>query len=79
MRAFRRYRPEPYPGRVTLFRPVDAEAPPGLEADPTLGWGAVAREVEIEAIPCDNITAQAEPNEGTLDARLRTRIDQVTS
>jgi thioesterase domain-containing protein len=79
VRAFRRYRPEPYPERVTLFRPVDAEAPPGLEDDPMLGWGALAPEVEIEAVPGDHITVLAEPNVGTLAARLRACIDRATA
>lgn len=74
VRAFRRYRPEPYPGPITLFRPADAEAP----SDPTLGWGALAPRVDIETVPGDHISALAEPHVRTLAARLRARIDQVS-
>jgi thioesterase domain-containing protein len=78
VRAFRRYRPEPYGGSITLFRPADAEAPPGLEGDPTLGWGALAPKVEIEAVPGDHISTLAEPHVAVLAARLRERIDRAT-
>lgn len=79
VRAFRRYRPGPYPGRITLFRPADAEAPPGGEADPTLGWGALSPRVEIETVPGDHISALAEPHVRALAARLRARIDRVNA
>lgn len=72
VRAFRRYRPAPYPGPVTLFRPAEAEAP----SDPTLGWGALAPRVDIEIVPGDHITALAEPHVRALADRLRARMDQ---
>lgn len=80
VRAFRRYRPGPYPGQITLFRPADAGDPEGgmAAADPTRGWAAFSpRPVEIETVPGDHISALAEPHVRTLAGRLRTRIDQA--
>jgi thioesterase domain-containing protein len=76
VRAFRSYRPGPYPGRITLFRPADAEAP---TADPLLGWGELSPRVDLETVPGDHISALAEPHVATLAARLRTRIDRATA
>jgi thioesterase domain-containing protein len=77
VRAFRTYRPGPYPGRITLFRPADAEPETGDgAADPTRGWGALSPlPVAIETIPGDHISALAEPHVAALAARLRTCID----
>ncbi len=80
VRAFRRYRPAPYPGKITLFRPAmetggSGEEPP---ADPTLGWGALSPlPVDIETVPGDHISALAEPHVQTLAGRLRICIDQA--
>lgn len=81
VRAFRRYRPEPYPGRITLFRPALAgdgtEEDPAAVADPTLGWGALSPEpVDLQTIPGDHISALAEPLVRTLAERLRLTIDR---
>jgi thioesterase domain-containing protein len=81
VRAFRSYRPGPYPGRITLFRPADTGEPETGEeaADPTRGWGALSpRPVEIETVPGDHISALAEPHVRTLAARLRTCIDRTS-
>jgi len=80
VRAFRCYRPEPFPGRITLFRPAlahgGAEDDPVAAADPTLGWGVLSPlPVEVETVPGDHISALAEPHVRTLAERLRTRID----
>ncbi len=81
VRAFRSYRPGPYPGRIVLFRPADAADAAEDEAaaaDPTLGWGALSPlPVEIETVPGDHISALAEPHVKTLAARLRARIDRT--
>jgi thioesterase domain-containing protein len=74
VRAFKQFQPDPYPGRITLFRPAGAEAP---AHDPTLGWGALAPRVDIESVPGDHVTALAEPHVATLAARLRACIDQA--
>lgn len=84
VRAFRRFRPDPYPGKITLFRPsaVLGYAGNGDEAaaaiDPTLGWGALSpRRIAIETVPGDHITALAEPHVRSLAARLRTLIEET--
>ncbi|HEY3571702.1 MAG TPA: amino acid adenylation domain-containing protein [Thermoanaerobaculia bacterium] len=64
--AAERYKPSPYPGRITLLRASAAdpaalrELPPERRrvfADPTLGWGAVAAGgVEVHAVPGSHMT-----------------------
>jgi amino acid adenylation domain-containing protein len=74
VRAFRQFRPHPYSGKVTLFRP-EANG----QADPALGWAPLTpRPVDIETVPGDHITALAEPHVRALAARLRARIDRPT-
>jgi thioesterase domain-containing protein len=75
VRAFRRYQPGPYPGRITLFRPAEVEENAAAAADPTLGWGAFSA-VTLETVPGDHISALAEPRVRTLAERLRTCIDR---
>jgi thioesterase domain-containing protein len=88
VRAFRRYRPEPYPGPITLFRPTAAAGEPedaataataaAAAADPLLGWGALTpRPVEVESVPGDHISALAEPHVRTLAERLRACIERA--
>jgi thioesterase domain-containing protein len=82
VRAFRRYRPGPYPGPITLFRPALANGGPEdpAAADPTLGWGALSpRPVKIETVPGDHISALAEPHVRSLAVRLRACMDQPLS
>jgi thioesterase domain-containing protein len=78
VRAFRRYRPRPYPGPITLFRVAAAAGEPedaAAAAEPTLGWGALStRPVEIETVPGDHISALAEPHVRVLAERLAARI-----
>jgi thioesterase domain-containing protein len=77
VRAFRRYRPRPYPGPITLFRVAAAAGEPEDAAaeEPTLGWGALSpRPVEIETVPGDHISALAEPHVRVLAERLAARI-----
>jgi thioesterase domain-containing protein len=84
VRAFQRYRPEPYPGPITLFRPAAAAAEPGdsaaaaAAADPSLGWGALTpRPVALESVPGDHISTLAEPHVRTLAERLRACIERA--
>jgi thioesterase domain-containing protein len=74
VRAGRQYVPAPYPGRVTLFRACDAPANGG---DPTLGWGALSAQVDVEDAPGNHLTLLAEPHVQALAARLRASIDAV--
>jgi len=57
-----RYVPQPYPGRVTLFRASD-RALRGVEEDPQAGWGEWARGgVEIHAVPGTHMSMMTEPH-----------------
>ena len=59
--AFRQYRPQPYPGRLTLFRAAVRGA--GEGDDPTLGWGQLAAGgVEIHEVPGSHVTMIDEPH-----------------
>lgn len=79
IRAFRQYRPSPYPGPITLFRPEILLEPEAAPADPTLGWGALSpRPVDVERVPGDHISSLAEPQVRTLAERLLNRIDRET-
>jgi thioesterase domain-containing protein len=76
VRAFRQYRPTPYPGPITFFRPEILLEPETAASDPTLGWGALSpRPVAVERVPGDHISALAEPQVRTLAERLLTCID----
>jgi aspartate racemase len=44
------YVPQPYPGRILLFRAM--EMPPGYHVDPYLGWSAIANDgVDVYKVP----------------------------
>ena len=74
VRAFRGYRPRPYPGPVTLFRAAGAGFDPSLGRD--LGWGRLTpAPVEVHELPGDHVTLMAEPNVTVLAARLRACLD----
>jgi amino acid adenylation domain-containing protein len=88
MQAVERYQAEPYPGLITLFRPLDAD-PEHLRAysaeqrrrfdEPTLGWGAVAgREgVRVLRVPGFHETMTAEPHVGALARALAACIGEI--
>ncbi|HVG09973.1 MAG TPA: amino acid adenylation domain-containing protein [Thermoanaerobaculia bacterium] len=72
VRAFRRYQPSPYPGKITLFLPAEGD----FADDPTHGWGALSPlPVDVEIVPGDHVSALAEPHVRTLAERLRLCID----
>ena len=85
MNAARKYQPQIYRGRITLFRAseIDAKAErPGHgsgEIDPTLGWGEFSTEpVDIEFVPGSHHTMILEPNVHALAARMKSHIDLTT-
>ena len=74
VRAYRSYRPQPYPGPISLFRAADAELDPDLGRD--LGWGRLTpMPAEVHELPGGHVTLMAEPNVAVLAARLRARLD----
>jgi thioesterase domain-containing protein/acyl carrier protein len=69
-----RYRPKPYPGRITLFKAAEHEAVFG--PDPEMGWGRVARGgVEVYEVPGDHMTILDEPRLAKLVERLQVCLD----
>jgi amino acid adenylation domain-containing protein len=67
------YNPQPYAGKVTLFRAQ--EPPPGYKLDPNLGWGTIAQGgVEVYSIPGHHSILTASP---LLGRKLRDCIDQA--
>jgi thioesterase domain-containing protein len=72
--AFRRYRPQPSPCRVTLFR-AGGDHPHAL-ANPDLGWARLAP-VEIIHVPGNHHTMMNEPHIAVLAGRLRGCLEAV--
>ncbi|HET9485657.1 MAG TPA: thioesterase domain-containing protein, partial [Xanthomonadales bacterium] len=73
IQALRRYRFEPYPGPVTLFRA--AQQPAGIEHGPTLGWDRIA-EGGVEVIPLDG-THESFVEEPALGEELHALLDRL--
>jgi amino acid adenylation domain-containing protein len=76
LRRLQGYGGAPYPGRLILFRAggsVPAAEPPA-EADPTLGWEALADAVEVEPIEGDHYSLVRFPAVESLAARLGARL-----
>ena len=60
MLAIRKYRPRPYPGRITLFPPSTRSV--GEFPDPEQGWGSLALGgVEIHEVTGDHLMMLTEP------------------
>jgi thioesterase domain-containing protein len=51
LRARRRYRISPYPGKVTLFRYREQPSPALYHSDPLMGWGPAAQALDIVDVP----------------------------
>lgn len=71
--ANRRYRPQKYPGKITLFRA--SNQPLGIIPDPTLGWEGIPAELEIHEVPGHHGSIVAEPYVGTLAKSLTECIE----
>jgi thioesterase domain-containing protein/acyl carrier protein len=72
LKAMMDYRPQPYPGKVTLL--FAEEKPQFIEVarDPQLGWGMYAQGgVEVIRIPGDHIHMVQEPNVRVVAERIR--------
>jgi thioesterase domain-containing protein/acyl carrier protein len=54
-----RYRPKAYPGKITVFR--GSEQPLGTYPEPTMGWGVMAEEVEVQEAPGFHAAIISEP------------------
>ena len=74
--AARDYRPQPYAGRVTLFRAT--EQPRGIVPDPTLGWGElVAGGFEIYDTPGHHGAIVREPRARVTAQQLRDALQKA--
>ena len=67
--CLQRYRPKPYPGRITLFRSEDVEADPSL-------WTPFSGElVEVHPVSGDHLSMVAEPHVKSLAVQLQQCLD----
>ena len=64
------YCPEPYPGRVVLFRSFT----PGHDRTRDFGWKGIARDLAIEEIPGGHRGMFEEPNVRFLAERVRAHL-----
>jgi amino acid adenylation domain-containing protein len=72
LEAARVYLAEPFAGKLTVFRAE--ERPAADPGDARLGWGTLARDVEVVAVPGDHHSMVRAPHVKTLAARLRETI-----
>ena len=69
-----KYRPQPYPGQVTLLRSGGSVG--NVRRDPTLGWGDLAAKgVKIINIPGHHLNILRQPHVETLAETLKTCLD----
>jgi aspartate racemase len=75
-RAFSRYAPSVYPGRITLFRP--SQQPKSCYPDPHMGWsGLAAGGLEIYEVPGPFAGIIIEPNVRVMAERLRVCLEEA--
>ncbi len=80
VRAGKDCMPEPYPGKVTLFKcehiePRNVET---LQADPSWGWAEISSEpVDIHRVPGSHETMVIEPDVRVLAEKLHACIAQT--
>jgi len=70
-------RPDPYPGRIVLFRPQ--ERPKGPLDDPYLGWRSVSRDVELYEVPGDHKHLLLPPSVSSIGQQLRACLRSKSS
>ena len=80
-RACLAYKPLPYRGKVTLFRPLDQDS--AYEVDQDLGWSAVAqRGVEVHYIPGTHASIFSDENVPNLAEKveecIRSALSKIT-
>jgi thioesterase domain-containing protein len=65
-----RYIPQPYPDRITLFRATESVVPE-TELDATLGWRALAGEIQVHQVSGNHLSLLKQPHVQTLAQQLR--------
>ncbi|HEY8942988.1 MAG TPA: amino acid adenylation domain-containing protein, partial [Polyangiaceae bacterium] len=68
---------QPYPGTILLFRANARDDFEGYELDPYLGWGDLARHVEVFDAPGSHLGILLEPGVRTLAAPIRAALDRL--
>ncbi|HEY9762642.1 MAG TPA: AMP-binding protein, partial [Trichocoleus sp.] len=63
-----RYVPQPYSGRITLFRA--AEQADAIAQDETLGWRALANDIQLHPVPGNHLSLLKQPHVQTLAQKL---------
>ena len=72
------YEPQPYSGRVTLFRVLPSAGP--NEANPTLGWSQLVEpEVAVHYVPGHHFNLMKKPHVQVLASQMKIYIDQIQS
>ncbi len=76
--AMERYVPRPYDGSVVLFRSHERILGVGVEVDPELGWGKLAKAgIEVFEAPSGHLGMLREPHVRFVGETIRTCIDQA--
>ena len=63
------YIPQKYPNRITLFKAT--EQSDGIGQDPTLGWSALASDIQLHQVPGNHLSLLKQPHVQTLAQQLR--------
>jgi thioesterase domain-containing protein len=71
--ALHSYTPQSYAGRAVLFRARNEEDT--MSGDRTLGWGAVARQLEVVDVPGNHYDMLGDPHAQQLAAHLEAYLD----
>ncbi len=75
LKAMHRYRPQPWPGRLSLLRAAGQPVP----ADPTLGWSELAGTVDVATVPGDHFDLLRAPHVKVLAERLTALLRAANS
>jgi amino acid adenylation domain-containing protein len=67
--AASRYLPHPYSNRVTLFKA--AEQSDAVDHDSTLGWRALANDIQLHEVPGNHLSLLKQPHVQTLAQQLK--------
>ena len=69
------YFPMYYPGKITLFRPLEQAA--GLYHDPKMGWNGLAADMDVYEVPGNRISIFKEPNVRILAQQLKESLERA--
>ena len=73
----RTYIPQPYSGKVVLFRAIDRDPFESVSVNPQFGWSyLVQKGIEIYDVPGDHLGILKDPNVRVLTQALKTCIDR---